>query len=170
MPRTLDPIDAGPILTGPTSSTTAGTPAITTTDATSGAAPGTARALADALIAFMESGHPREGLFSPDSFCDLTLPTWRLQAQGADNVVGLRVQGHPAEGSVTEYRLDPTPTGFVLEVEETWEDDADRWYCRELLRADVSDGAITELSVYCTGDWDRARVAEHAAAVTLIRP
>ena len=25
-------------------------------------------------------------------------------------------------------------------------------------------------TVYCTGDWDQARQAEHAAAVTLIRP
>ena len=29
----------------------------------------------------------------------------------------------------------------------------------------IVDGAITEITVYCTGDWDRARVAEHASAV-----
>ncbi|MFD0637224.1 hypothetical protein ACFQ9X_42305 [Catenulispora yoronensis] len=67
-------------------------------------------------------------------------------------------------------RLDATATGFVLEVEERWEQDGESWYCRELFRADVSDGAIAELSVYCTGDWDRARVAEHAAAVHLLKP
>jgi hypothetical protein len=33
----------------------------------------------------------------------------------------------------------------------------------------VTDGAIAELTVYCTGDWDQARQAEHTAAVTLIR-
>ena len=41
---------------------------------------------------------------------------------------------------------------------------------REMARADISDDGITELSVYCTGDWDTATRAEHAAAVTLIRP
>ena len=41
---------------------------------------------------------------------------------------------------------------------------------RELFRADIDDEGITQLSVYCTGDWDAARRAEHAAAVTLIRP
>ena len=46
----------------------------------------------------------------------------------------------------------------------------EQWYCRELIRADVSEQGITELAVYCTGDWDSARVAEHAAAVSLIRP
>ena len=44
------------------------------------------------------------------------------------------------------------------------------WYCRELFRADVPGGAICQLSVYCTGDWDRALVARHAEAVSLLRP
>ena len=41
---------------------------------------------------------------------------------------------------------------------------------REMARADVEDGSISELSVYCTGDWDTERVAEHQAAVSLLRP
>ena len=40
----------------------------------------------------------------------------------------------------------------------------------KMIRAEVADGAIAELTVYCTGDWDQARQADHAAAVTLIRP
>ena len=38
------------------------------------------------------------------------------------------------------------------------------------VQATGTEGLIAELSVYCTGDWDQARQAEHAAAVTLIRP
>jgi len=41
---------------------------------------------------------------------------------------------------------------------------------REMIRAEVADGALAALTVYCTGDWDQARQAEHAAAVTLLRP
>jgi hypothetical protein len=63
-----------------------------------------------------------------------------------------------------------TPTGFVLEVEEAWDSGGEHWTCRELFRADIGGEGITQLSVYCTGDWDAARRAEHAAAVTLIRP
>ena len=44
------------------------------------------------------------------------------------------------------------------------------WYCREMARADVEDGKISELSVYCTGDWDRSRVDEHHRTVKLLRP
>ena len=58
----------------------------------------------------------------------------------------------------------------MLELEEEWEQDGDSWYCREMFRADVSDGAISQLSVYCIGDWDSARVAEHRRAVRLVRP
>ncbi|GAA2022433.1 hypothetical protein GCM10009839_19820 [Catenulispora yoronensis] len=130
----------------------------------------TAQDLAGKFISFLETGTAPEGLFTPDVFVDFTMPLWRLQARGAADVVGLRRAGHPGPGSVPRSRLDATATGFVLEVEERWEQDGESWYCRELFRADVSDGAIAELSVYCTGDWDRARVAEHAAAVHLLKP
>ena len=126
--------------------------------------------LATKLVTFLETGTPPPGLFTADAFCDFTVPQWRLQAQGIDDVLQLRRGGHPGPGRVPRTRLDATETGFVLEVEEEWEQDGEQWYCRELMRADVSDGAISQLSVYCTGDWDRARVAAHRQTVTLIRP
>ncbi len=131
---------------------------------------GTARDLAARLIAFLETGTAPDGLFAPDVFCDFTLPRWRLQAQGAGDVTGLRLAGHPGTSRVPRSRFDATATGFVLEVEEEWEQDGESWYCRELFRADVTDGAIRHMSVYCTGDWDQARVAEHRETVRLLRP
>jgi hypothetical protein len=133
------------------------------------AAQHTARDLADKLIAFLETGTVPHDLFTSDVFCDFTMPQWRLQAAGVDDVVALRRGGHPAPGRVPRSRLDETASGFVLEVEEEWDADGETWYCRELLRADVSDGAISELSVYCTGDWDSGQVARHAATVPLLR-
>jgi hypothetical protein len=73
-------------------------------------------------------------------------------------------------GRVPRTRFDATGTGFVLEVEEEWEHEGEPWYCRELFRADVSAGAMSQLSVYCTGDWHRERTARRAASVTLLRP
>ncbi|MEU1285655.1 hypothetical protein [Kitasatospora sp. NPDC005856] len=122
------------------------------------------------FVAFLETGTPPTGLFTTDVFCDFTMPRWRLQARGVDDAVALRRAGHPGPSRVPRSRFDATPTGFVLEVEERWEQDGESWYCRELFRADVSEGSISDLSVYCTGDWDRARVAEHARAVPLLRP
>ena len=129
----------------------------------------TVQELAAKLVKFLETGTVDDGLFTPDVFCDFTLPQWRLQAQGMLPAVRLRQQGHPGPSRVPRTRLDATETGFVLEVEEEWEADGDTWYCRELLRADVSDGAISQLAVYCTGDWDSAQVARHNETVTLFR-
>ena len=129
-----------------------------------------ARALADLFIAFLETGELPDGLFAPDVFSDVTVPTWRLQGRGPEALRAIRQGGHPCRGQVPRHRLDPTPTGFVLEFEETWTDAGGRWYSREMARADVSPAGITALSVYCTGDWDEVRVAEHAAAVSLLVP
>jgi len=128
-----------------------------------------AHALAEQFVVFLETGAAPEGLFAPDVFCDFTMPLWRLQAAGIEDTLALRKAGHPAPGRVPRWRFDPTSTGFVVEVEEEWTQDGEHWTCREMMRADVGDEGITQLSVYCTGDWDTARRAEHAAAVTLLR-
>lgn len=129
-----------------------------------------ARRLADDLVAFLETGQPPAGLFAPDVFFDVTVPHWRLQALGRDDAVALRRQQHPAPGRVVRFRFDETETGFVLEFEERWHERGRDWYAREIARADVGEAGITQLSVYCTGDWDRAREDEHRRAVQLLRP
>jgi hypothetical protein len=128
------------------------------------------RELAAKFIAFLETGAAPEGLFTADAFCDFTMPQWRLQAQGIEDIVALRKAGHPGPGRVPRSRFDATAAGFVLEVEEEWDHDGESWYCRELFRADVADGAVSQISVYCTGDWDRARVVRHRKTVELLRP
>ena len=128
------------------------------------------RDLSEKLIRFLESGDVPEGLFRPDVFLDLTMPAWRIQAAGAEDLIAVRKDGHAGPGTVTRWRADPTPTGFVFEFEERWDSEGQQWYGREMMRVEVTDGAIAELTVYCPGDWDEARQAEHAAAVTLIRP
>lgn len=129
-----------------------------------------ALALAHHFIEFLETGEVPDGLFTPDVFCDFTLPKWRLQAAGIDDVVALRKTGHPGPGKIPRWRCDATETGFVLEFEELWEQDGKEWYSREIARADAPQGAISALSVYCTGDWDAEHRAKHASSVKLIRP
>ncbi|HEY2298927.1 MAG TPA: hypothetical protein VGL39_09430 [Jatrophihabitantaceae bacterium] len=130
----------------------------------------TARLLAGQLIEFLETGEVADGLFAPDVFCDFTPPEWRLQAQGLGGTVAIRKAGHPSKGRVPQARLDVTERGFVLEVEEIWDGDDGEWYCRELIRADVTDSSVSAISVYCTGDWSPAQRARHSAEVTLLRP
>jgi len=67
--------------------------------------------------------------------------------------------------------VEKPTTDLDEELEERWEDEGERWYCREAFVCDLDDqGRITELRVYCTGDWDEELVARHARTVTLLRP
>jgi hypothetical protein len=81
----------------------------------------------------------------------------------------MRLAGHPGPGLAPRSRLDATATGFVLEVEERWDADGDSWYCRELFRADVTAGSISQLSVYWSGDWSTELIDRHARTAQLIR-
>lgn len=127
--------------------------------------------LSQGLVAFLETNTPPDDLFQPDVFCDLSLPQWRLQTDSANAIVRVRRESHPDPGRVSRWRSDATPDGFVFEFEERWKDtNGEDWYAREMIRATVNDGRIAEMSIYCTGDWDRNRQAEHARSVTLPRP
>ena len=130
----------------------------------------TTQVLAKQYVEFIETGQAPEALFHPDAFLDFTSPQWRQQVAGGISLVAARNRLHPPPNTVPRWRYDPTPTGFVIEWEEQWVEGGQNMYCREMARADVQDGAIINLSVYCTGDWDEALVARHAREVTLLRP
>lgn len=121
------------------------------------------------FVRWLETGED-DDVFAEDCFMDLTLPQWRFQVSGGDAVLAVRREMHPFAGKVRVERLDHTANGFVLALEERWHHEGQDWYCREQFRADVVDGAITDVAVYCTGDWDEAVQAQHAASVTLLRP
>jgi hypothetical protein len=109
-----------------------------------------------------------DDLFQPDVFCDLSL---RMQTDSVESLLQLRRESHPDLGHVSRWRSDPISGGFVFEFEERWTDvSGESWLAREMIRATVSRGRIAEVSIYCTGNWNRARPEEHARAVRLLRP
>ncbi|MFF5288979.1 hypothetical protein [Paractinoplanes globisporus] len=126
---------------------------------------------ADRFVHWLETGEDPGDLFAPDAFGDLSLPQWRLQAGNDKDLMALRTQGHPWPGKVTVERLDITAGGWVMQMAERWTDDEGAaWYCREMFRADVENGSITDIAIYCTGDWDEDTVRRHAVEVELSRP
>ncbi|GAB7003334.1 hypothetical protein JCM18899A_08050 [Nocardioides sp. AN3] len=125
--------------------------------------------LADRFVTWLETGVRPDDLFAADIFADLSLPQWRLQAEGAEAAFRLREGSHPFTGEVRVEALDATTRGFLLQFEERWEAEGQRWYCRELIHCAVSEGRITELIVSCTGDWDEATQRRHADQVRLLR-
>jgi len=141
----------------------------TTTTATA-PAPTSVQESVERLVAFLQTG-ATEGLFAPDVFADITVPHWRVQALGAGELVAMKTRLHPPAGRTRVEKVLAGTGGYTLKVEERWDDGEQEWYCREAFVCDLDEqGRITEFSVYCTGDWDEAAVAEHAKAVTLLRP
>lgn len=126
--------------------------------------------LAETLVAWLETGERPVDLFSGDLFVDVSLPQWRLQGEGGDAAFLVREQSHPHPGTVIVGHLDATPRGFLIEFEERWDAEGQPWYCREMIHCIVTAGRISELRVYCTGDWDEMVQASHAQQVRLIRP
>lgn len=141
-----------------------------TSVATDAGIPTSVQMSVDRLVAFLQTG-ATEGLFAPDVFADITLPHWRVQTLGADELVAVKTRMHPPAGRTRVEKVLAGPRGYTVKVEERWDADGQAWYCREAFVCDLDDdGRITQFSVYCTGDWDEAAVADHAKAVTLIRP
>jgi hypothetical protein len=126
--------------------------------------------LADTLVGWLETGVRPDDLFAEDIFVDLSLPQWRLQVESADGAFAIREHDHPFAGRVRVEALDRTSRGFLLQFEERWEAEGEEWYCRELMHCVVESGRISELFVYCTGDWDASVQQRHAKQVRLLRP
>jgi hypothetical protein len=126
--------------------------------------------LAENFVRWLETGERPDDLFADGVFADLTVPQWRLQAEGPDATFCLREDSHPYPGRVTVESLDRTARGFLVAFEERWDAGGQRWYCREMIHCVVADNRIIELAIYCTGDWDEDVQRRHAEQVRLVRP
>ena len=125
--------------------------------------------LPEKFVTWLENGIRPADLFTDDVFVDLSLPQWRLQAAGTDPAFHVREDSHPFRGEVRLEGLDRTSRGFLIQFEERWDADGQHWYCREMIHCIVAGDRISELAVYCTGDWDEATQQAHAGQVRLIR-
>jgi hypothetical protein len=134
--------------------------------------PATIQTSVEKFVEFLESGGVApDGLFASTVFGDLTFPHWRIQTDGADELVAGRRRTHPQPGRVRLERVTPTETGYLVKLEERWQDGGQQWYCREGFVLDLDEnGAVSDFTLYCTGDWDEDRQLEHANTVTLPRP
>ena len=105
------------------------------------------------FVRFLETGEA-DGVLADDLSTELNFPQAQINESSAAALLALRRREHPGVTDVCVERLDRTERGWVLQLEERWERDRQRWYSRELFRIDVEDDRILGVVVYCTGDWD----------------
>jgi ketosteroid isomerase-like protein len=71
---------------------------------------------------------------------------------------------------VEVLRTVATDSGFVQEHEEHTDVDGQDLSARRLVLCEVREGRISEVVVYCTGEWDDALRARHAVEAPMLRP
>jgi hypothetical protein len=109
-------------------------------------------------------------LFADDVFLDGHPPFWRFQLQGRD-VFAAWLQGYSPEGvETTVVRTVPTVNGFVAEFVGRHHEAGEEMTDRKILLCEVVHGRITDLTIYCSGDWDAELRARHAAEAPVLRP
>jgi ketosteroid isomerase-like protein len=126
--------------------------------------------LSDALAAVFSTGEVGD-VFTDDFFLDGHPPYWRFQLQGIDEFTGW-LEGYTAERPlVVVERTIATADGFLTE-HTTREHDADRGEitARKVLICTVRDGRISEMTAYCSGDFDAALRARQAREAPMYRP
>lgn len=127
------------------------------------------RTLIDALIRTLETGEGAAHVFAPACFYDINLPAWRFQIQDPNAFVEWWHQEVGGKGRVTVGRQTATPNGFAIETEIEFPHHGRDLYARQMFSCEVASGRISELVVYCTGDWDPETRARHAAEAPMIR-
>ena len=109
-------------------------------------------------------------VLTDDVFLDGHPPLWRFQLQGRDTFAAW-LQGYSPDGAdVTVVRTIPTVSGFVTEVVGRHEEHGEVITDRKIILCEVRETQISELTVYCSGDWDADLRARHAAEAPILRP
>ena len=130
---------------------------------------GTAQELSERLADVFRTGEVNDVL-ADDVFLDGHPPLWRFQLEGRDPFAAW-LRGYSPEGAeTTVIRTVPTMTGFVTEFVGRHDEAGKEMTDRKILLCEVRSGRISELTVYCSGDWDPELRARHQAEAPILRP
>jgi ketosteroid isomerase-like protein len=130
---------------------------------------GTAQELSERLADVFRTGNVNDVL-ADDMFLDGHPPLWRFQLQGLDAFSAWLAGYTPDGAETTVVRTIPTATGFVSEFVGHHDENGNDLTDRKILLCEVRGGQVSELTVYCSGDWDAELRARHAAEAPIIRP
>jgi hypothetical protein len=143
---------------------------MTTTHNTTSIDQETAERLSTRLHDVFTTFEAGDDAFIPDVFCDLNMPQWRFQLQGRDAFAAQIERINEGPSRMEVLRTVPTTSGFVTEHVEHENIDGEDHSARRLVLCEVVRGRISEVTVYCTGEWDDELRARHAAEAPMIRP
>jgi hypothetical protein len=130
----------------------------------------TVETLSQQFANVFENPDSAENVLASDAFLDLNMPVWRMQLQGSKAFAAQLKQINEGDVRINVLRTVATRSGFVTEHEEHQDVGGDDLTARRLWLCEVRDGWIVEAVGYCSGEWDDALRARHAAEAPMIRP
>ncbi|MGH9223321.1 MAG: nuclear transport factor 2 family protein [Acidimicrobiales bacterium] len=135
---------------------------------TTTAVPSTAVRLAERLAGVFRSADVGD-VFTDDLFLDGHPPLWRFQLEGREAFASW-LRGYSPDGADTAVvRVVATEDGIVTELTGRHEEDGVLMTDRKIVLCTVRDGRISEMTIYCSGDWGPELRARHRAETTLLR-
>lgn len=109
-------------------------------------------------------------LYAPDALLDVNVPQWRFQLTGPAGIDALLDEELGAPGrQCTALRRTDTADGVLVETAVRFRAADGERYWRDQHHFVFDGGLVVEHVVYCTGIWDAATQARHAAEVELVR-
>lgn len=118
----------------------------------------------DALLHAIEAGDVPGDLFTDDVVLDATVPNWRFEVRGRDDVTA-ELRGWFADpGHFQEVRRQPLPNGELVEFTLHWSENGIAHACHQAHILRVTDGRIGADTAFCGGRWPADLIARMAAA------
>ena len=124
-----------------------------------------AKKIAERFVRVVETNDPSD-VFAEDVFCDINVPEWRFQMQGADAIARWLGGEQPDGCTVPSWRADATEHGVIVEVVQQLGDEI----ARNIHRLDVRDGKIVEWTMYCSGVWSKETQETQRREAPMFRP
>jgi len=109
-------------------------------------------------------------VLTDDVFLDGHPPEWRFQLCGRDDFAAWLKGYSPRGADTTVARAVPTSSGFVTELLGRRHEGGELVTDRKIVLCELREGRISEMTVYCSGDWNQQLRERHAAETTLLRP
>lgn len=111
-------------------------------------------------------------VYASDALFDVNVPEWRFQRKGPDEIADqYRSWGSELSNlSLSTYRAEEIPGGFIVELEERYQSEGDDCLSRQLHIVKVADGKVAEQVMYCTGVWGSETIKRQAAEAPMVRP
>ena len=107
----------------------------------------------DALLHAIEAADLQPDLFTDDVVLNATVPNWRFEVRGGDEVTEQLRDWFADPGRFETVRREPLPHGELVEFTLHWTENGIPHACHQAHILSLTDGRISRDTAFCGGRW-----------------